>query len=295
MATRTVTLPSARPRASRPARKPKDYVLIGMWIALVLSCLVWLAPFVFMLFTSLKSPAEIANSSLWAPPKDWAFHNYADAASRGNLGTTFRNSLMIAVIKVPVGLLVSAAAAFALARIRFRRNRALLLVITLGAMVPVQVALAPMFTIMDRLDQLDSPLGIVLPYIAFGIPYEVFFMYGFFRSIPAELDEAARIDGATNFRLFVQVILPLAGPALAALFILDFVATWNEYAMALTLLHSQEAQTVPLALQGFQTQFGSSYEQLNAFIIMSILPVLIVYLMFQRFFTSGALAGAVKG
>src|SRR5690606_18636675 len=120
-------------------------------------------------------------------------------------------------------------------------------------------------------------------------------LYGFFRSIPDEIEESARIDGASTFRIFWQVILPLAKPALAALFILDFVATWNEYAMATTLLQSQENWTVPLAVQSFSTQFGTDYGPLNAFIIMSAIPVVIVYLLFQRYFVQGALSGAVKG
>jgi raffinose/stachyose/melibiose transport system permease protein len=284
--------------AAAPAEKPRrgtDYPLIGLWIALVFSCLIWLAPFVFMVLTSLKSTADINNSSIWSLPTQWQWHNYVDAANRGDLWTVAKNSAYIALIKVPLGLLVSSAAAYAIARLRFRRRRVLLIVLTLGAMVPVQVALAPMFTTMSSLNLLNSTNGIILPYLAFGIPYQVFFLYGFFRSIPVDLDEAARIDGASNLTLYLKVILPLAKPALAALFILDFVATWNEFGMALVLLQDQSKATVPLALQAFQSQFASNYGQLNAFIVMSILPVLIVYLMFQRFFTQGALAGAVKG
>jgi raffinose/stachyose/melibiose transport system permease protein len=290
--------PTARttaPPAVETSRRRIDYALIGLWIGLVVSCLVWLAPFVFMVLTSLKSTADINNSSIWSLPTEWQWHNYADAAERGDLWTVARNSAYIAVIKVPLGLLLSSAAAFAIARLRFRWRRGLLIVLTLGAMVPVQVAIAPIFTTLSSLDLLNSDNGIILPYLAFGIPYQVFFMYGFFRSIPADLDEAARIDGAGNLRLFFTVILPLAKPALAALFILDFVATWNEFGMALVLLQDQSTATVPLALQAFQSQFSSNYGQLNAFIVMAILPVLIVYLMFQRFFTQGALAGAVKG
>lgn len=276
-------------------RRRSDPVLVGLWIALVVSCVLWALPFAFIVLTSLKSTAEISSGSPWALPQEWQFDNYSRAADRGDLVTSFGNSLLIAVLKVPLGLLVSAAAAFALARLALRWKRALLLVVTIGAMVPIQVALAPLFTTMSALDLLNSDLGIILPYLAFGIPYQVFFLYGFFRSIPVELDEAARIDGASNARLFFRIILPLAKPALAALFILDFVATWNEYAIAVTLLQDQDTWTVPLALMGFSSQFTSSYGQLNAFIVMSILPVLVVYLMFQRFFTQGALAGAVKG
>lgn len=224
-----------------------------------------------------------------------AWSNYSEAWDTGDLGTTGLNSLLISAIKVPLGLLMAAAASFAIARIRFRGNRIVLALIAVGSMVPIQIGLGPLFSTMLNIGLLDSRWGLLLPYIAFGIPYQVFVLYGFFRSIPDELEESARIDGASTFRIFVQVILPLAKPALAALFILDFVATWNEYAMATTLLRSQGNWTVPLAVQSFSTQHGTDYGPLNAFIIMSVVPVVIVYLMFQRYFMQGALAGAVKG
>lgn len=296
MATATATTtsqPDLRQHATN--RQKPNYANIGLWIALVISCILWALPFVFMLLTSLKSQADISNSSIWSLPKEWKWSNYPDAAEKGDLWTVGKNSLFIALIKVPVGLFLSSLAAFAIARLRFRGHKVVLLVIALGSMVPIQIALAPMFTTMDSLGLLNSRVGILLPYLAFGIPFQTFFMYGFFKGIPRELDESARIDGAGNLRLFFQVILPVAKPALAALFILDFVATWNEFAIALTLLSDASKQTVPLSLQNFSTQFTNSYGQLNAYIAMSILPVLIVYLMFQRFFTSGALSGAVKG
>jgi raffinose/stachyose/melibiose transport system permease protein len=134
-----------------------------------------------------------------------------------------------------------------------------------------------------------------LPYIAFGVPYQIFLLYGFFKAIPVEIDEAARMDGANNFRLFWSIILPLAKPAVAALFVLDFVATWNEYAMALVILQKQETWTIPLALQGFNTAFQRFYGPLNAAIIIAVIPVVILYLLFQRYFVEGITAGAVKG
>lgn len=223
----------------------------------------------------------------------WA--NYAGAIETGNLWVTGANSLVIAVIKVPLGLLLAAMTAFALARIRFRAHRAVLAVVAVGSMVPIQIGLGPLFNTMLSLDLLDTRIGLILPYLAFGIPYQVFMLYGFFRAIPDELEESAKIDGASTFRMFWQICLPLARPALAALFILDFVATWNEYAMATTLMQSQRMWTVPLAVQSFNSQHATEYGELNAFIILSAVPVLIVYLMFQRYFVQGALAGAVKG
>ncbi|GAA2998616.1 carbohydrate ABC transporter permease [Microbacterium aurantiacum] len=282
--------PRRRPRVSR-----RDYAKAGLWVSLVFAVLVWTVPLVFMVFTSLKSEADIFGTPAFVPPWSPEWGNYVEALDRGNLLTAGANSLIIAVFKVPIGLMISAAAAFALSRLKFRRQRLLMGIIAMGAMVPIQVAIAPLFQVINGLDLLSTHIGVILPYIAFGLPYQTFILYGFFRSIPEEIDESARIDGAGNWRIFLQIILPLSKPALAALFILDFVATWNEYSIALALLQSQDSWTIPLAIQGFQSQFTSAYGPLNAFTIMSVFPVLIVYLLFQRYFVEGAFAGAVKG
>jgi raffinose/stachyose/melibiose transport system permease protein len=268
---------------------------VVVWLAVLVAAVFWALPFVFMFFTSIKSQQDIFHGSPFLPPSDPAWNNFPDAVRRGDLLTAGFNSLVIAVIKVPLGLAVSSLAAFALARLRFRRQRLLLAAIVLGTMVPIQIAVAPLFRIIYDLGLLNTHAGVILPYIAFGIPFQVFVLYGAFRAIPRELDEAARIDGAGNGTLFVRVVLPLSRPVLGALFILDFVATWNEFAIALAILQSKASYTVPLALQAYNAQFTSSYGQLNAAIILTMLPVLIVFLLFQRYFVSGAFSGAVKG
>ncbi|WOF22888.1 carbohydrate ABC transporter permease [Microbacterium betulae] len=285
--------------ASRPAgtrRSPRrDYVGIGLWAALAVTALLWFLPLFLMFMTSVKGPADLNTLPMWSPPSTWEWSNYASAVDIGDFWVTAGNSLLVALVKVPLGLLIAAATAFALARIRFRGARALLGIIAIGSMVPVQIGLGPLFSTMLELGMLDSLFGLVLPYLAFGIPYQIFVLYGFFRGIPDELEESARLDGASTFRIFRQIVLPLAKPALAALFVLDFVATWNEYAMATTLLRTQSNWTIPLAVQSFSAQHGTDYGPMNAFIFLSAVPVLIVYLLFQRYFVQGALAGAVKG
>ncbi|MBT0566626.1 carbohydrate ABC transporter permease [Williamsia sp. CHRR-6] len=267
---------------------------IGLWIALAVSAAVWAAPFVFVVLTSFKGPGEVNTSHAWELPKNWVWSNYSTATEVGDLWTAAGNSMLIAVIKVPLGLLLSAAAAFAIARIRFRLNMIVLIAFTVGALVPVQVTLGPLFITMLDLDLLDSRWGIILPYLAFGVPFQIFMLYGFFRAVPDELEEAARVDGASLWRQFWSIFLPLARPALAALFILDFVASWNEYAMATTLLQSQRNATVPLAVRSFSTQFGTDYGALNAFLVLSVIPVLLVFLIFQRYFVRGGFSGAIK-
>lgn len=291
----TVASSSRVQRAFAQQKRPVDWTGVALWISLAVTALLWFLPLFLMFMTSVKSKADLNNSAMWSIPDTWEWSNYADALEVGDFWVTAGNSLLIAAIKVPLGLAIAAACAYALARIRFHGARALMLVIAIGSMVPIQIGLGPLFNSMLNLDLLDSRFGLILPYLAFGIPYQIFVLYGFFRSVPHELEESARIDGSGTFRIFWQIVLPLAKPALAALFVLDFVATWNEYAMATTLLRSQSNWTIPLAVQGFSTQHGTDYGPLNAFIFMSAVPVLIVYLLFQRYFVSGALAGAVKG
>lgn len=276
-------------------RPPRDWVLVGLWIALVIVAVIWIAPFVFIVFTSLKTNAEVMNSSAFAPPVEPAWGNYLAAWARGRFDTTFWNSTIITVIKVPLGLMISAMAAYALAKIEIRGGKLLLIAILFGTMIPFQVMLAPLFTLVNSMRLIDTYPGVILPYLAFGIPYQVFILHGFFRGIPKELSEAARIDGASHFTIFRRIFLPVSLPVLAALLILDFVSTWNEFAMALVLLQDRDMWTLPLGLSSFQGQFSRDYGQLNSAIVMTVLPATLVYLIFQRYFVSGLTSGAVKG
>lgn len=280
---------------TKPLRLKRDPILIGLWIALILVALIWVAPFVFIVFTSLKTPAAVTSTGAFMPPTELAVQNYVDAWSRGNFASSFFNSVIITVIKVPLGLALSAMAAYALAKIKLRISKALLLLVVFGTMIPFQVMLAPLFTLVNSFGLIDTYPGVILPYIAFGVPYQVFILHGFFKGIPKELSEAALIDGATHVTIFRRIFLPVCLPVLAALLILDFVSTWNEFAMALVLLQDQHMWTLPLGLMSFQGQFSSNYGQLNAAIVMTVLPATIVYLMFQRYFVSGLTSGAVKG
>jgi raffinose/stachyose/melibiose transport system permease protein len=272
-----------------------DPVLVGLWIALVAIAIIWLAPFAFIILTSLKSNAAVMGTDPFAIPEQLSPENYTRAWVRGNFSTTFLNSVIITGIKVPLGLVISSAAAYALTCMKVPAGRAIFTLIIMGTMLPFQVMLAPLFTLVNGLGLLNTYAGAILPYLAFGIPYQVFILNGFFKQVPQELSEAAVIDGASHVTIFLRIFLPISIPVLTALLIIDFVATWNEFAMALVILQDSDMWTLPLGLMGFQGQFASSYGQLNAAIVMTVLPAAIVYLIFQRYFVSGLTAGAVKG
>ncbi|WP_337270546.1 carbohydrate ABC transporter permease [Oryzifoliimicrobium ureilyticus] len=273
----------------------RDPVLIILWVALIILAAIWLTPFAFIVLTSLKTQADITGFGPFSLPTEIAVDNFSGAWSRGNFASSFLNSVIISVIKVPLGLLLSAMAAYALAKMKLRFGKLLLLVVVFGTMIPFQVMLAPIFTMVNSFGLIDTYPGVILPYIAFGVPYQVFILHGFFKAIPKELSEAALIDGASHFTVFRRIFLPVCLPVLAALFILDFVSTWNEFAMALVLLQDQTMWTLPLGLMSFQGQFSSDYGQLNAAIVMTVMPATLVYLIFQRYFVSGLTSGAVKG
>lgn len=272
-----------------------DPYLVTLWIVLVGIALVWVAPVVFIAFTSLKTNADVMGSGAFAPPKELFFHNYPDAWARGHFSTRFWNSLVITFVKVPLGLALSAMAAYALARMRVPAHKLLVLLVLFGTMIPFQVMLAPLFTLVNGLGLTNTYTGVYLPYIAFGVPYQVFVLHGFFKEVPNEISEAALMDGASHFTIFRRIFLPISLPVLAALLIMDFVSTWNEFAMALVILLDSKMWTLPLSLMVFQGEFGSEYGPLNAAIVTTVFPAVIVYLIFQRYFVSGLTQGAVKG
>ena len=281
-------------RSAEIAARPRVARLIGYGLLSLLGC-IWIAPFVFMFFTALKQPQELYTSPSFAPPVNPHWDNFAVALEMANFAKYGLNSLVVAFVKVPLGILVSALAAFLFSRYKFRFRGPLFLLFILGTMVPVQVAIIPMFDTLRRLGLLNTHVGLVLVYIAFGVPAQIFLLRGFFNGIPRELDEAAAIDGASRLAIFWRIILPLSKPILASLFILDFVATWNEFSIALVVLQSSQNWTIPLGLQAFQGQFGVQFHLVQAVTIAATIPVLVLYIVFQRAFVSGLTAGAVKG
>jgi raffinose/stachyose/melibiose transport system permease protein len=278
----------------QPGLDRVDPILVTLWVALIVIAIVWIAPFVFIVFTSLKANSTVMGSSAFAPPTSLEWRNFGGAWARGHFSTTVFNSAVITTIKVPLGLLISAMAAYALSRIRLPAGRAIFLLMLFGTMLPFQVMLAPLFTLVNSFGLINTKVGIILPYLAFGVPYQVFILHGFFSEVPKELSEAALVDGASHFTIFRRIFLPISLPVLAALLILDFVATWNEFAMALVILQDNSTWTLPLGLMSFQSQFQSDYGQLNAAIVMTVLPATVVYLIFQRYFVSGLTSGAIK-
>ena len=172
---------------------------------------------------------------------------------------------------------------------------AIMYTVFLGLTIPIYITIVPVFVMMRSIGATDSLIGLVGPYLAFGIPFEVLVLQSFFRQLPDEIIEAAKIDGAGPWRIFFTLVIPLSTPALVTVFILDAVSTWNEFLFALILLSSDAHKTIPVGLLNFQGQFSNNNTGLAAGILIAVLPILIAYIFLQRWIVGGLTAGATKG
>jgi raffinose/stachyose/melibiose transport system permease protein len=268
------------------------YKKVFFYTAVTLLALIWFTPIIMLLFTALKSSGEFAVTGALAVPQSVEWSNFSEAWDVG-VKNYFLNSLIITVIKVPLGVTIEAMAAFALTHMNFRWANKMFIFILIGLIVPIQMALVPLTLLMNFLNLIDTRTGLTLLYLGFGVPFGVLVMRGFFRTIPIALMEAAKIDGCSYLRMFFQIALPLALPAVLSLCILDGVATWNEFILAQIFLRSDELRTLPLGLVNFSTQFSTEYTQLAAAVLIALAPLVLVFIFFQRYFVSG-MAGAVK-
>lgn len=266
-------------------------ILTGM----ILLSLIWLLPIVSVLLTALRSQGDLFANGIFGWPKTFKWENFVKAWDAGDFSVYFKNSLFVILVKVPLGILISALAAYPLAKISFKLSQPMFLFFLIGLAVPIQVALQPLVIMMRDLGLSNTLFALMPPYIAFGIPLQVLVMRGFFRQIPSELVEAARVDGASEISIFFRIMIPLSVPALAALAIIDTLATWNEFLLALVLISEKASRTVPIGLMQFQGEHSSDYTVLMAGVALSIIPVLVIFLLLQRYFVTGLTAGAVKG
>lgn len=260
-----------------------------------LLALVFLTPVFILILTSLRSDADFLTRGVFSLPQSLRLENFADAWRIGAFATTYKNSALITLVKVPLGLLVAALAAYPLAKMKFRFDNPIFIFFVAGLAIPIHVALLPLFIIERNIGLLGSLWALLLPYIAFGLPFQIFVLRGFMKLIPSEIIEAARVDGAGDLYIFFRLMIPLVAPALATLAIIDAVATWNEFLMALVLLPDTASRTLPLGLLNFFNQFSGSYTKLSAGLVIGILPLLVVYVFLQRYLVSGLAGGAVKG
>lgn len=277
------------------ARRPR-YATVLMYVVLA-GYLIFLGfPLLWLLSASFKSSRELNSLSVNLIPIEWDFSNYANALERQNLVTAFGNSMLVAIVTMIVAVLLSMPMAYALARLKGKLRAAGTVWILISQVFPTILIIIPLFLVLRSLQLNDTLFGLILVYVTFTMPFTLWMLQGYVAAIPAELEEAAEMDGAGRFTILRTVILPLLAPGLVATAMFTFVSAWNEFFLALVLLQSPELYTLPIALRSFlgaegQTQLGP----LAAGAILATIPSLVIFGILQRKLTGGMLAGAVKG
>jgi raffinose/stachyose/melibiose transport system permease protein len=282
--------PARRSRRSRRSRTGGG-VLIGL--------LLWgytaiaLAPLLVMVLNSLRPNREIFADPLGLP-STVDFSAYARAWRDASFATYFVNSVLVTVGAVALCTAVSVLAAYPLGRYQFRGSSVLSAYFLAGLMLPIRLGIVPIFYLLASLHLVDSLTGLVLVYAASGVPFSVFVLSTFFQQLPVELEEAARIDGAGEFRIFAQVLLPLVRPAVATVVVFQFVPLWNDFIFPLVLLRSTEKATIPVGLTLFVGERQVDWSTLSAGLVLATVPLVVLFLLATRQIVAGLTAGMSK-
>jgi ABC-type glycerol-3-phosphate transport system permease component len=289
----TARVPRPRRRVGR--WRPRRLAgLVGTYLGAIAVALFAGFPLYWMAVTSIKPRSEIVSREPVFWPSEPVWTRYGEVLERG-FTTYLTNSLIVSVSVTVLGVAVAAFAGYVLARFDLPIKRYLLLVVLSTQMFPLVVLIIPLFTVMRSLDLLDSYIGLIVVYLSFTTPLAVWLLRGFFLGIPDDLEDAARVDGCTRFQAITRIVLPLAGPGLAATGIFVFIAAWNEFLFALTFVRDDAMRTLPVALQAFVGRAGADNGAIMAISVLFTLPVVIFFLFVHRRMTQGMVAGAVKG
>lgn len=268
------------------------------WVIAFIFAIFWLLvaliPFLFMILNSFRKQFDMLSQGVFHMPSPWYFENYPHIVQNGFFGY-FGRSVLIVAISLVLMLVISSFAAYPLSRMKFKLRGFIYAGIVAMMSIPMHVTLIPIFKMTNAMGLYDSLFSLVGPYVAFALPMSVFILTGFMMTIPREVEEAATIDGCNKFGLFFRIIWPLSKSGLSTLAIYNGVSMWNEFAFANTLLQSANQKTLPLALGQFKGEHAMDMPMILAVLVLSALPMIILFIIFQDKLVKGMMAGAVKG
>lgn len=264
-----------------------------LYVILILGAFVMMIPFLYTLSTSLKENIYVFEPSFI--PENPTLENFNVAWNSNNFQLYFLNSLKVSIISTVLTVAVAATQAYAFARMTFPGKNIVFNFYLLTMMIPGMLFIIPQFMEARALNLLNTHLGLIVFYVAGSIPFQTFLLRGFFSSIPKTIEEAAYMDGAGRFTTFLRVVLPLALPALGTSAILSFMGNWDEFTWALTIINDADLRTLPIALRLFQGQNASAWGLVFAAALIAIIPVILVFVTFQRAFVQSVATGGVKG
>jgi alpha-1,4-digalacturonate transport system permease protein len=261
--------------------------------ALVILSLICMFPIIWVFLSSFKQQTELFNFPLTLFPKNWTLENYRNALSQGNFVLYFSNTAIVAVVSTVIAVAINIMAGYALAKYKFKGRDAIFYTMIATLMIPLQVIMIPIFIQLKNLGMLNSLWGIIIPPAA--TPTGVFLARQYMVNLPDSMIESARIDGAKEFFIFKNIIVPLSKPIIATIAIFSFMWRWNDFLWPLIVITDNRKQTIQQALANFVGQLQINWSDLLAMTTISIIPVILVFLKFQKYFMSGITSGAVKG
>ncbi|UHA74063.1 carbohydrate ABC transporter permease [Paenibacillus sp. 481] len=267
------------------------YAVLGIWTLCVIYPLIW------TIMSSFKSNQQFMLAAPWSLPNwPWQWENFSNVWSNYHLGTYFTNSVIVTTFSTVLSLLLAASTSYIIARFPFRGSQALYNLYLASMMIPLILGLIPIFFLLSSLGLDNTLFGLIAVYTATNLPFGVFVLVGFFKALPRELDEAASVDGSSHYGVFFRIMLPLAKPGLISVGMMNVLHIWNEYIIGTVLVNDPSKYTMPVGIAVMQAemQYSTEWGALFAGLMMSIIPVFILYMLFQRQITSGMMAGAVK-
>ena len=276
-------------QVSRWSAVSTQTVLIG-WAVTVIFPMIW------MIYSSFKTDQELFFSP-WAPPVELQWDNFARAWTKAHVGDYLLNTLIVVVPALLLTLIISAMAAYVLARFEFVGRRFLFYMFLSGMLFPVFLALVPLFNLVNQLKMLNTFHGLIIVYIAYSLPFTIFFLTGFFKTLPTEIEESAIMDGANPYQVFFKVMLPMASPGLISMGIFNFLGMWNQYVLPPVLISDESKYMLSqgLAFMLFKQFYENDWSALFAALTIIMVPTLIVYITFQKQIQDGITTGALKG
>lgn len=279
--------------------KKKTHMSRGMYLiyaVLILYCLFNLLSFLWLFSSSLKGKTEIFSSSPWALPERAVWSNYADAWKIGNIGRYMLNSLYVTGVTTVVTLILASMASYILGRIKFKASGLVMACFMVAMMLPPFMIAVPLFDLLSQINLLNSLNGLILVYITKQLPLNIFVLASFYKGLPPDLEEAAAIDGASPSMTFARVMMPLTSSAMISCGIINVLNVWNEFLFGLIFLSDKKVYTLPIGIFYLNqaADYSSSWSILFAGMIMSVIPVLIIFALFQNQFATGVSQGAVK-
>ncbi len=278
-------------------RKSKIKSTIAWIIAFIFAIIqlvLTLTPFFFMIMNSFRKQFDMLQQGVFHLPDPWYFENYVNVMTHGFMGYFFR-SVIVVGISLALMLILASFAAYPLARMSFKLNVFIYAMIVAMMSVPMHVTLIPIFKLTTAVGFYDSLKSLIGPYVAFALPMAVFILVAFMKTIPKEIEESAEIDGCNRYQNFFMMILPLSKSGLSTLAIYNGVSMWNEFAFANTLLISPQNKTLPLALGQFKGEHALDIPIIMSVLTLSVLPMIVLFIIFQDKLVKGMMAGAVKG